>query len=143
MGRGGEKTVTPPSKSFHAQGHSLTASDLSRADAASTISSSVRPSKSLEAMPTEELRKKALQYGHDASADRATLLQVLVRGRALVTRLLTLASKDLQRHDMLCFSPEIRMFEMSLLGSHFLSHVVETVPVLPSPSSSCIPSLVR
>ncbi len=65
MGRGGEKTVTPlPKKPL--------------LDAASTISSTVRPSKKVEAMPTEELRKKAVQYGIDTSADRETLLRELV-----------------------------------------------------------------
>ncbi len=65
MGRGGEKTVTPPPQK-------------TLLDAASTISSTVRPSKAVEAMPTEVLRKKAVQYGIDTSADRATLLRELV-----------------------------------------------------------------
>lgn len=66
MGRGGEKTVTPPPHK-------------PLLDAASTISSStVRPSKAVEALPTEVLRKKAVQYGIDTSADRATLLRELV-----------------------------------------------------------------
>jgi hypothetical protein len=65
MGRGGEKTVTPPPQK-------------PLLDAASTISSTIRPSKAVEALPTEVLHKKAVQYGIDTSADRATLLRELV-----------------------------------------------------------------
>lgn len=78
MGHGGEKIVTLPSQPLNAQDHSLRVSDLSRKDAVSTNSSSVKPTTFLEAMSTEELRKSAIQYGHDAYADRATLLQDLV-----------------------------------------------------------------
>lgn len=65
MGRGGEKTVTPLRKK-------------TLLDAASTISGTVRPSKAVEALPTEELRKKAAQYGINTSVDRETLLRELV-----------------------------------------------------------------
>lgn len=75
MGHGGEKFVTLPSQPLNAQGHSLTVSDLSRKDAASTNSSSVKPTKFLEAMSTEELRISAMRYGYDTYAERATLLQ--------------------------------------------------------------------
>ena len=79
MGRGGEKTATPPPQK-HLDVDRLAGGKQTLVDAAATISSTVRPSKAMEAMPTEELRKKALQFGHDASADRATLLRELVSG---------------------------------------------------------------
>lgn len=63
MGRGGEKGASPQAakKAF---------------DVATT--STQRP---WEALPTEELRKAAQRFGHDANADRATLLKELVRKR--------------------------------------------------------------
>lgn len=76
MGRGGEKTATPPPQKPLDVDRLVGKQPL--VDAAATVSSTVRPSKAVEAMPTEELRKKALQYGHDATADRATLLRELV-----------------------------------------------------------------
>jgi hypothetical protein len=80
MGRGGEKIVVPSSKFLHAKGHSGVAGDVFLKDTTSTVSSSIRPSASLEGMPTEELRKAAMRYGHNASTDRAELLQELVSG---------------------------------------------------------------
>ena len=61
MGRGGEKGASPKAvkKAF--------------VDVAS------QQAKPWETLPTEELRKKAQRFGHDANADRATLLQELVR----------------------------------------------------------------
>jgi hypothetical protein len=63
MGRGGEKGASPQAaKKVFADVHATTAAP-----------------KPWESLPTEELRKKAQQFGHDANADRATLLKELVR----------------------------------------------------------------
>lgn len=62
MGRGGEKGASPKA-----------ATKKAFTDVVSTAS------KPWEALPTEELRKKAQRFGHDANADRATLLKELVR----------------------------------------------------------------
>ena len=60
MGRGGDKVASPK------------AAATKTFDVAATA-------KPWESLPTEELRKKAQQFGHDASADRETLLRELVR----------------------------------------------------------------
>ena len=80
MGRGGEKVVTPtPQKPLAVEGQALAApSKLTATEAAATISSN-RPSKTLETISTEVLRKKAQQFGHDATANREVLLKELVR----------------------------------------------------------------
>ncbi len=67
MGRGGEipTAAAPSRKAF--------------ADVAPTKQLQQQQRPAWEALPTEELRKKAQQFGHDATADRAALLRELVR----------------------------------------------------------------
>ena len=80
MGRGGEKTLTPPpSKALEVDVQLATTGKHTQAQderrSAATTSTST---KRFEELPTEVLRKKAAQFGHNANADRETLLKELV-----------------------------------------------------------------
>ena len=71
MGRGGDKAVAPASKKNFAS--------TTEAKRVSHLSNK------WQSLPTEELRKKAKQFGHDDSLDREGLLRELVSRTELMT----------------------------------------------------------